>query len=305
MKKIKLGKTKIEVSEIGFGVSPMGPHQVGLSVEEGSKVLSHALDRGISFLDTAQFYQTYPHIKEALKGRRPVISSKSLAEDYEGMKMAVEEALHCFGYVDIFLLHEVRTGDFEKRQGAWKYLVEAKEKGLVRAIGVSTHHVDVVEEMEKVNELDIIFPLVNYAGLGIRRGDEPGKLEDMEKAIRESKKGIYTMKAFGGGPLIHEYKKCLDYNRSLGATVIGFTSIKDVDDLFDYLDGKDVKVDTSKKIMRISRDSCLGCGRCIEKCNNKAISFSREDGLAIIDTDKCMTCGYCTPVCPVRAIVLY
>ena len=311
MKKFLLGKTNIEVSEIGFGVLPIGPHQRDLSVAEGAEILSYALDKGINFLDTAQYYLTYPHIKEALKGRRPIICSKSLAEDYLGMKTAVEEAINSFGYVDIFLLHEVRTEDFEKRQSAWKYLKEAKEKGLVKAIGVSTHHVDVVFKFAEVEECDIIFPLINYQALGVRNGDGPGTREDMEAAIKQASlngKGIFTMKAFGGGPLVSDYNKCLDYNRSIdgsSSTMIGLASKSDIDDLFEYLDGKSIRPDLSQKIMHIEKGSCLGCGACISRCANGAISFSKVDGLAEIDYSKCMTCGYCVGACPVRAIILY
>ena len=68
-----------------------------------------------SDLDTAQYYHTYPYIREALKnaaGGDPVISSKSLAHDYDGMAAAIEEARRSIDrdVIEIFLLHEVRSG---------------------------------------------------------------------------------------------------------------------------------------------------------------------------------------------------
>lgn len=86
-----------------------------------------------------------------------------------------------------------------------KFLQDAKREGLIKAIGVSTHHVDMVKEFAELDECDVIFPLINYAGLGIRNGSEPGTREEMEEAISYAAskgKGIFTMKAFGGGPLI-------------------------------------------------------------------------------------------------------
>jgi len=68
MKKKPLGKTGIEVSEAGFGVLPMGPSQLALPVEEGAAVLRYALERGFNFVDTAQYYRTYPYIRKALEG---------------------------------------------------------------------------------------------------------------------------------------------------------------------------------------------------------------------------------------------
>ncbi len=318
MKKIKLGQTGIEVSQIGFVVLPIGPHQRNLTPQEGGEILSYALKKGINFIDTAQYYETYPHIAKALKDceNRPVICSKCLGGSYEEMKYAVQQTIDSLGlnYVDIFLLHELRTGDFALRQGAWEYLKEAKAKGLVKAIGVSTHHIDVVEEMTLVPECDVIFPLINYMGLGIRKGSLAGSLEEMENAIKVASlagKGIFTMKAFGGGPLVKNYVKCLDYNLSVegsASTMIGFASKSDVDDLFRYLDGdlpKDYIPNIKEKKMRVEKGSCEGCGACIKKCASGAIGFSREDGLAEIDHTKCMTCGYCLPACPVRAIILY
>ena len=148
MQKKFLGNTGIKVSIAGFGVLPMGPSQLSLPVEEGAKIIAYALEHGINFLDTAQYYRTYPYISSALKMgsfEDVVICSKSLCEDYDGMMDAVLEARKALGreVIDIFLMHEVRSGQLSLRQGAWKALKDAKKEGLVRAIGLSTHHVDI------------------------------------------------------------------------------------------------------------------------------------------------------------------
>ena len=66
MKQTILGNTGIKVSRAGFGVLPMGPSQLALPVEEGAAVLRYALERGFNFVDTAQYYRTYPYIRRAL-----------------------------------------------------------------------------------------------------------------------------------------------------------------------------------------------------------------------------------------------
>ena len=63
----RLGNTDLEVSIAGFGVLPMGPSQLALPVEEGAEIIRHALRNGINFLDTAQYYRTYPYISKALE----------------------------------------------------------------------------------------------------------------------------------------------------------------------------------------------------------------------------------------------
>lgn len=125
MKKIQLGSTELKVSRIGMGVMPIGPNQLSLPLDKGADIVKYALEKGIDFLDTAQYYHTYPYIREALKnaaGGDPVISSKSLAHDYDGMAAAIEEARRSIDrdVIEIFLLHEVRSGGFSQRQGPGK-----------------------------------------------------------------------------------------------------------------------------------------------------------------------------------------
>lgn len=68
--------------------------------------------------------------------------------------------------------------------------------------------------MASVDECDVVFPLVNYAGLGIRNGEGPGTADEMMEAIsacHDAGKGIFSMKVFGGGNLTGTYQKALDY----------------------------------------------------------------------------------------------
>ena len=318
MKKKRLGNTDLEVSIAGFGVLPMGPSQLALPVEEGAEIIRHALRNGINFLDTAQYYRTYPYISKALENGEfedVIICSKSLCQDYEGMMDAILEARESLNrdVIDIFLMHEVRSGQLEERMGAWQALKDAKEKGLVRAIGLSTHHIDITKAAASMEDLDVIFPLINYAGLGIRKGDEFGTKEEMLQNMTDchiAGKGIFSMKAFGGGSLTGHYQEALDYVFSkdcIDSVMIGFGKISEVDDLLSYLDGsmdKSYNPDISKKKVYINQEDCEGCGACKAACPAGAI-FYNETGLAEVDHEKCLTCGYCSPVCPVRAVIMY
>lgn len=318
MKRNSLGQTGLQVSVAGFGVLPVGPSQLALPVEEGATVLRYALERGINFIDTAQYYRTYPYIRKALEGGSfpdLVICSKSLCWDYEGMMEAILEAREALGrdVIEIFLMHEVRSGQLAGRKGAWQALMDAKRQGLVRAIGLSTHHVDVAEAAADMAELDVVFPLINYAGLGIRKGDAFASKEEMLTAIRRchrAGKGVFSMKAFGGGTLTAHYQQALDYVFSqpeIDSVMIGFGRTGEVDDLLAYLEGRmpgDYNPDVSMKKVHITQDDCEGCGACKAACPAGAI-FYNENGLAEVDHGKCLTCGYCSPVCPVRAVIMY
>lgn len=318
MKKIKLGNTGLEVTPVGFGVLTVGNTQLNLPVEEGAELIRYALEKGINFLDTAQYYETYPYIRQALKltDKRPVICSKCLDASYREMEFAIKQALEEMDLevIDLFLLHEVRNGtDWEDRAGAWRCLRDAKKAGLIKAIGVSTHHVDVAERMASVPELDVLFPLINMSSLGIRKGDGPGTKEEMAAAIRanaEAGKGVFAMKAFGGGNLTGSYLEALDYVSSLegiSSIMIGFGKKEEVDRIVEYAEGTIDPAyvpDITQKKIRIDQGDCEGCGACISRCPNKAI-FRNENGLAQVDHKICLTCGYCAPVCPTRAIIMF
>ena len=324
----KLGKTNITVSQLGFGTLTMGFSQRNLSYDDGAALIEYAVRKGVTFLDTAEYYETYPYIRPALDRLKadgipmPVISSKSLAADYDGMRSAVEESLRALdlSVIDIFLLHEVMgMDDFEARSGAWQALIDCKKEGLIRAIGVSTHHIDVVEGMAALTAdaadqeaCDVIFPLININSLGIRHYGEAGTKEDMEEAIAACAYkgiGIFTMKAFGGGNLTKDYIRCLDYASTIpgnNAVMIGLSSKEEIDKAISYFEGtlpRDYEPDVSHKKMIVEKSDCIGCGSCIKRCNSKAIHWG-ADGLAEIDQSVCLKCGYCGPVCPMRAIIL-
>ena len=323
MKTNQLGNTGIQVTPVGLGVLTIGNTQLDLPLHEGARIVRYAYDQGIRFFDTAQYYETYPYIREAFADvdctkenpDRPVIASKSLDLSYEEMEAAIEEALRELEleYIDVFLLHEVRQDpDWDSRAGAWQCLQDYKARGVIGAIGVSTHHIDVVQRMIDVPECDIVFPLINYAGLGIRKGAEPGTAEEMAEAIRQCLavgKGVFAMKAFGGGNLSGQYRKALDYVQSLGvhSIMVGMGKEEEVDRLISYAEGtlpEDYAPDISAKRIHVDQGDCEGCGNCIDRCPNKAI-FRNENGLAEVNYDICLTCGYCAPVCPVRAIIMW
>jgi len=333
MQKQHLGNTELLVSRAGFGVLPLGPSQRNLTLEKGTELLLYGMHHGFTFFDTAEYYQTYPYLRAALDawekagGLRSdmVISSKSLSPDYDGMMYAIEDARQQLELdaIDIFLMHEVRSGQLAQREGAWKALCDAKKQGLVKAIGLSTHHVDTAAAASEMPELDVVFPLLNYAGLGIRTSEiSPdgrtterfASAEEMLESIRlchAAGKGIFTMKTFGGGSLTAEYQTALDFafrQPEVDSVMVGFTDPSEIDDLIAWMDGTmapGYNPDISEKRVHVNQEDCEGCGACRAMCSAGAIFWSPENGLAEVDQSKCLTCGYCIPACPVRAMIMY
>ena len=166
--------------------------------------------------------------------------------------------------------------------------------------------------MADVPECDIVFPLINYAGLGIRKGSNAGTAEEMAEAIkkcRDAGKGIFAMKAFGGGNLTGNYMKALNYVRDLGchSIMIGMAKKCEIDDLVNYAEGnlpEDYQPDVAFKKIHVDQGDCESCGTCLDRCPNKAIYFNKN-GIADVNYDVCLTCGYCAPVCPVSDIIMW
>jgi len=309
LEKVILGNTGIEVTKLCFGALPIGPLQKNLSIEEGSEVIAYALEKGINFIDTAQLYGTYTHIRKALEKTniRPVIASKSTADSYEGMEKAILEALEAMGidYIDIFHLHAARAKAdvFELRKGALQCLEDYKKKGIVKAVGISTHNVKLVEAAASIKSIDVVFPLLNKIGRGILEGTA----EDMERAAAlcsKKGKGVYLMKVIGGGTMIDDFDSSLKYAMNLAgrySIAIGMINKEEVLYNIKYFNGdKDLENIISirnKKIVQVSQYMCVSCGKCIETCHSSAICFNQENK-AEINIEKCIQCGYCIAACP-------
>lgn len=280
----------------------------------GAQVIMRAFDLGVNFIDTSQFYRAYPPIAAALRqysGRDDVvIATKSYAYDTKGMAAALEEALRELDreWIDIFLLHEQES--MLTIRGHWEaveYLIKAKERGIVRAIGISTHRVEGVHAAALVPEMDVISPLINYEGIGIIDGTKEDMIEAMEFATACGK-GIYAMKPYGGGHLLDTAPEALRFLmdlESVNSIAVGMKSISEVEMNVDLINGKNVPMALLQATRSIPRrlhidDWCTGCGTCVAKCPSKALSI--ENGQAKVDQSICVFCGYCGGHCPEFAI---
>ncbi len=311
LQKFTLGQTGLEVTEFCLGVLPVGPLQANLSVDESVTIIKTALNYGVNFLDTAEMYGTQSYLGKALEGRRSevVIATKSASATYDEMAKSVEKSLKELktDYIDIYHLHAARdTAEvFSKRAGALKYLHKMKDEGIIKAVGISTHNVTIVDAAAERADIDIVFPLINKTGLGINGGTK----EDMITAIGKASahgKGLYAMKALGGGNLIEEIDDAINWVRDIqgiSSVAVGVVSEREL--AYDLnIFGLDIQVSRvllKRKKLMIS-PFCKGCETCIEACPNGALSML--EGKAQVNREKCLLCGYCSPKCPEFAIRL-
>lgn len=308
MKYIELGKTGIVVSQFVFGTLTMGPLQRNIAAQEGAALIREALERGVTFVDTAQAYGTYGHIRQALDGfgGSVVIASKSAKKDYRGMADAVEEARRELqrDVIDVFLMHAVQREDdlLERQEGAWQCLLEMKEKGIIQAVGLSTHNIDIVEHAAGWPEMDVIHPIFNKVHFGLINQDR----KDPEDVIRQAYTrgiGLYAMKPLAGGHLYQDVPAALRYAFAfpyLHAVAVGMVKPQELEVNLKVYYGEEVAADelaaaAENKRMYVVK-FCKGCGNCVDACEQGAISMVDEK--AYIEHSMCVLCGYCRKECP-------
>jgi predicted aldo/keto reductase-like oxidoreductase len=215
MIKRTLGKTGIEVSALGLG----GFHMLEIPKDLVSQLVDIYLAHGGNYIETAAEYgngESEKKLSYAIKGRRDdiVLASKCHARDKEGARKFVERTLKNLqtDHLDILFLHHVtKQEDVDallKRPSALDYFLEAKEKGLVKAIGVSFHGLaKYALSLLKVQELDVAMTGFNYYD----RFNFPSTFEEFLPYARSKGMGIVGMKAVADGYLYRSPEDAFRY----------------------------------------------------------------------------------------------
>ncbi|KAF0197458.1 MAG: aldo/keto reductase [Bacillota bacterium] len=295
----------ISVSELCYGTLTLGPLQKGLTPLAGGRLLTYALEQGVNFFDTAELYGNYEHLRAALQGWQgeTVIATKSYAHDAATAVESLERARKELNRdcVDIFLLHEQESEHTLRGHArALEYFSEAKARGLVRAVGISTHYIAGVVAAAAHPLIEIIHPLINMKGIGI----PDGKAGEMAAAITMAAtrgKGIYGMKALAGGSLYATAGEALNYVRTIpgiSSIAVGMGSIPDIDANVSFFNTGQFPLEyatrnTARRI--IVEPWCEGCGTCQQHCPTNCISIT--SGKACIEHSKCLLCCYCVAHC--------
>jgi aryl-alcohol dehydrogenase-like predicted oxidoreductase len=248
--RVTYGNTGLQVSRVNFGAGLIGRLKYHLSPSEGGKLLRGAYDLGVNFWDTADGYGTHPHVAEGLKGldrEGVVINSKTAAKDHDAAVGDVERFLREMGteYVDTIMLHGVETvEEFERRRGALEGLLECKERGLARHVGLSTHISTgpIMDEVARNPALEVVLTLYNRDGLMLKGGT----LDEHVRAIRrvyEAGKGVCLMKVLAQGELVNvaesAIRAALEFPYAHAAT-LGFRDLHQVEFALRVLRGEPI-----------------------------------------------------------------
>jgi len=197
MEKVRLGKTNLEVTKLGWGGIPI--QRVG--EREAVSVIRSVIELGIDLLDTARAYTNSEHrIGLALqKIDRPVIlSSKSLVKTsriyndvHESLKQVKVKK------INIYHLHSVSNfEDYEKVMapgGAFEGLSRARAEGLIDHIGITSHNLNVLERAIEDGHFEVIMACYSFL--------EPEAALKVFPLAQEKDIGVLAMKPFSGGAI--------------------------------------------------------------------------------------------------------
>jgi hypothetical protein len=147
---VTLGRTGIKLSRLGIGTGTNGGNvQRGLGREKFNDLIHYAYDRGIRYIDTADSYQTHTWVRDAIKllpREKLYIQSKMTGMGMFGNSANPMETLDRFrrelnvDYIDTVLIHcQISPNWDEESKPLREALEEAKQKGIIRAHGVSCH----------------------------------------------------------------------------------------------------------------------------------------------------------------------
>jgi len=315
MDQIKLGRTNLMVSRSGFGALPIQR----ISFEEAKTILRKSYDNGINFFDTARMYSdSEEKIGYALSDVRNniIIATKSQAKDKKTLFQHLETSLKNLktDFIDILQLHNPKEiPNPEDPESLYAGLLEAKQKGMIRFIGLTNHNIKIAVEAAASNRYDTIqFPLNPLSA------DEDLKLIDV---CKEREIGVIAMKALSGG-LITNASTTFAFLRQFN-NVIPIWGIQRMSELDEFiaLEKNPPALDEAmwkliqKDRTELAGDFCRGCGYCmpcpagIEIPTQARISlllgrapyqpFLTENFREKMDLiNQCIECGHCKNNCP-------
>ncbi|MCD4713375.1 MAG: aldo/keto reductase [Clostridiales bacterium] len=314
-----LGTTGLNVKAVGFGGIPIQR----VEQDEVNAIIEAMIETGINFIDTARGYTvSESFIGNALSdGKRSnfVIATKSPAKDYEQMKADIETSLKNLktDYIDLYQCHLVKEMDQYRQilseNGAYKALVEAKTAGKIRHIGITSHSVDLLNEVID----DMPFETIQFPYNIIER-----QAEELFKRASQRGIGVIVMKPLAGGALENGELslKFILNNPNVSVVIPGMDKVTQVYENSNVAKMDLTLTDSEKEEIENIRTTlgetfCRRCGYCLPcvkgidiptqfilegyltRYNLKTWAIERYFAMDIKSTD-CIECGECEPRCP-------
>ncbi|MEE1050323.1 MAG: aldo/keto reductase [Clostridia bacterium] len=314
MDKIRLGKTGLLVSKNGFGALPVQR----ADIKTACRILKKAYEGGINYFDTARFYtDSEEKIGIALSDVREniIISTKTMATKVEDFWDQLKTSLSLLktDYIDIYQFHNPsfcpKPGD---GTGLYEAMLEAKEKGMIRHIGITNHSLQVAKEAVESGLYETLqFPFSYLAS---------EKEESLVRLCEEKDMGFICMKALAGGLITKSDVAYAFLAKYPVAPIWGIQKEEELDEFLSYNENPPELTAEMEEFIKKEREElagefCRGCGYCmpcpagieINNCARMSLLLRRsptaghltEEGRAKMKKiEECTGCGACKAKCP-------
>lgn len=243
VERVPLGRTGLMIPFLGIGTGTVGwnhqSNQTRMGQEAFTRLIRHAYDRGVRYLDAADQYGSHGYLKEAIKGlprEHFFIQTKIINRTAAQAKEDLDRFRRELGtdYFDSVLIHVVTTptwvDDFKSVRDV---LSEAKQKKIVRAHGVSCHSLEALHAAAESPWVEVDLARLNHKGLHMDAA--PEVVCPVLDRMHDSGKGVIGMKVMGQGDLKSEAEREASLRFVLSrhcvhAMVIGFEHPEQLDD---------------------------------------------------------------------------
>ena len=196
------GKTGDTVSALGMGGMRFAERD---DLKKASRMLVHALERGITYFDTAAGYpkseETYGHATADMKktGIPFYVATKTFGDTEQAIRADLERSLSrmkldCIDYYHVWCIITFDELERRRREGCFETMLKLKEEGKVRHIVLSTH-MPGTDISRALREHEDVFEGVL---LGFNGANFPYRWEGIREAAALNK-GVVTMNPLGGG----------------------------------------------------------------------------------------------------------
>ena len=314
METIRLGRTNLVVTKNGFGALPV--QRVGM--DKACKILRKAYDGGINYFDTARFYtDSEEKLGKALADVREniIISTKTMATSVEDFWKDLTTSLSLLktDYIDIYQFHNPafcpKPND---GTGLYEAMLEARDKGLIRYIGMTNHRLSVAEESVNSGLYDTLqFPFSYLAS---------EKEEALVRLCEEKDVGFICMKALAGGLITRSDVAYAYLAQYPVAPIWGIQRESELDEFLSYNENPPTLTKERRAYIEGERkeligEFCRGCGYCmpcpvgieINNCARMSLLLRRspaeshltaEGQAKMKKIEDCINCGKCKSKCP-------
>ena len=222
---VVLGKTGIRTSRLAMGTGTIGyaghSNQTRLGTDPLTRMLVEGYhENGLRFYDTADSYGSHPFVAAALKQvprDKVTVLSKTDTRDPKGVRDDLDRFRRELGteYIDVVLIHCVTEEDWTTRyRGVMEVLSEAKQKGVIRAHGVSCHSIGALRAAAASPWVDL--DLVRLNPVQAHMDADPGTVRGVIQQMRAQGKAIVGMKILGQGAMRDRPSEALHYALASG-----------------------------------------------------------------------------------------